>query len=149
MHRNRSMPQAAVIPVLSYDDVQAASSWLSETFGFRVRWEAGKHRAQLGYGNGAVAITARARHREGTEGKLPQPTHKCSSEVMVRVEEVNAHFEHAKRRGAKILAQPQDYPYGERQYSVEDPEGNRWTFSQTIADVPPEEWGGTSRDLEA
>jgi len=35
-----------------------------------------------------------------------------------------------------------DYPYGERQYTVEDPGGHRWTFSQTIADVAPEKWGG-------
>jgi uncharacterized glyoxalase superfamily protein PhnB len=39
---------------------------------------------------------------------------------------------------------PADYPYGERQYTVEDPGGNRWTFSETIADVAPEEWGGAS-----
>jgi uncharacterized glyoxalase superfamily protein PhnB len=37
---------------------------------------------------------------------------------------------------------PPDCPYAERQYTVEDPGGHRWTFSQTIADVAPEEWGG-------
>jgi hypothetical protein len=34
--------------------------------------------------------------------------------------------------------------YGERQYTCEDPGGHRWTFSQSIADLEPEEWGGTS-----
>jgi len=37
---------------------------------------------------------------------------------------------------------PADHPYGERQYSAEDPAGHRWTFSQTIADVDPTDWGG-------
>jgi len=44
--------------------------------------------------------------------------------------------------GARILRPPADYPYGERQYTAEDLAGHRWTFSQTIADVAPEEWGG-------
>jgi hypothetical protein len=36
-----------------------------------------------------------------------------------------------------ILRPAQDYAYGERQYSA-----NVWTFTQSIADVRPEEWGG-------
>ena len=40
--------------------------------------------------------------------------------------------------------EPTDFPYGERQYTAEDPSGHRWTFSQTLADVAPEEWGGIS-----
>jgi hypothetical protein len=41
---------------------------------------------------------------------------------------------------------PTDYPYGERQYSTEDPAGHTWTFSQTIKDVNPAEWGGEPLD---
>ena len=62
---------------------------------------------------------------------------------MVRVPDVDAHFCRAQERGASILHDPADYPYGERQYEVEDLGGHRWTFSQTIADVAPEDWGGT------
>ena len=40
--------------------------------------------------------------------------------------------------------EPTDFEYGERQYSVEDLAGHQWTFSETIADVAPEEWGGIS-----
>jgi hypothetical protein len=45
------------------------------------------------------------------------------------------------------LRAPADYPYGERQYSVEDFAGHRWTFTQSIADVAPEEWGGKSGEI--
>ncbi len=31
-----------------------------------------------------------------------------------------------------------------RQYEAEDLAGHRWTFSETLADVAPEEWGGES-----
>ena len=49
---------------------------------------------------------------------------------------------HARSHGARILAEPADYPYGERRHSAEDPFGHRWTFTESIADVNPAEWGG-------
>jgi uncharacterized glyoxalase superfamily protein PhnB len=61
----------------------------------------------------------------------------------MRVADVDAHYERAVGFGARILEPPTDFPYGERQCRVEDPGGHAWTFSQTIADVAPEEWGGT------
>ena len=133
MLANRSMPRGAVIPVLAYEDVGEAVMWLCETFGFTERWRVGDHRAQLAVGDGAVAVTA---------GQAPAP-----ATVMVRVDDADRHHEHAGRHGARILEPPTDYPYGERQYTVEDLAGHRWTFSQSIADVAPEEWGGKSGDL--
>lgn len=46
----------------------------------------------------------------------------------------------ARERGARIVKSPADMPFEERQYTVEDPWGLGRTFSQTIADVVPEEW---------
>ena len=34
--------------------------------------------------------------------------------------------------------------YGERQYVATDLAGHQWTFTQSVADVSPEEWGGTT-----
>jgi uncharacterized glyoxalase superfamily protein PhnB len=126
---NRSMPAGAVIPVLGYDDVAEAADWLCEAFGFTERWRAGSHRAQLAIGDCAVAIT-----ENGPRG----------SNVMVRVEDVGAHYATASEAGAQILGPPTDHPYGERQYTAVDPGGHTWTFSQSIADVPPEDWGGAA-----
>jgi uncharacterized glyoxalase superfamily protein PhnB len=132
---NRSMPRAAVIPVLPYDDVGEAVEWLCGTFGFSERWRAGSHRAQVAVGDAAIAVT------EGGPAGSP------SGSIMVRVDDVDAHHARARERGARVLGSPTDFPYGERQYSVEDLAGYRWTFSQSIADVAPEEWGGTSLNL--
>jgi len=63
---------------------------------------------------------------------------------MVRVEDVDAHHARARERGARVLGEPNDHAYGERQYNVEDFAGHHWCFSQTIADVAPEDWGGRS-----
>jgi uncharacterized glyoxalase superfamily protein PhnB len=131
---NRSMPPSTVIPVLGYPDVGEAVDWLCETFGFTERWRAGNHRAQLAVGDGAVVVTKQGADQPGS------PNHS----VMVRVEDVAGHHERARERGARILHPPTDYPYGERQYSVEDLGGHHWSFSQSIVDVAPEEWGGVT-----
>ena len=62
--------------------------------------------------------------------------------VMVRVNDAQAHCEQARAHGARILMEPTDFEYGERQYEAEDPFGHQWTFTETLSDVAPEEWGG-------
>jgi len=136
MRKNRSMPKARVIPELEYADVEAASAWLCDAFGFALRISMGSHRAQLNVADdGAIVIIER------TTGGKKFPSHS----LMIRVEDADAHAKHAAKKGAKIVRPAMDYPYGERQYTAEDFAGNRWTFSQTIADVAPESWGGKSK----
>jgi uncharacterized glyoxalase superfamily protein PhnB len=53
------------------------------------------------------------------------------------------------REGAEILQPPVDHPFGERQYVVRDIGGHRWTFSQTLADTHPNEWGDAEVQLLA
>lgn len=131
MLHNRSMPRATVIPQLAYPDVSAAVDWLCATFGFTVRLRIANHRAQLNFGDGAIVITGQ---RPGN----PPLAHS----LMIRVEDAGAHHDRSLTSGARILSPPTDYPYGERQYTVEDFAGHYWTFSQSIADVDPRDWGG-------
>ena len=135
MLTNRSMPRCTVIPELGYPDVGEAVEWLCSAFGFTLRLRIANHRAQLNVGEGAVVVTQQHSSKD------------VAHAVMVRVEDVNRHHERAKQRGARILGAPTDHPYGERQYTVQDPGGHHWTFSQSIADVDPETWGGTPVDL--
>jgi uncharacterized glyoxalase superfamily protein PhnB len=96
----------------------------------------GNHRAQLNVGGGGAIVLIE--EKAGLS---------LRTAVMVRVEDVNAHFERAKRSGGKIVREPTDYPYGERQYNIEDFRGHHWCFSESIADVDPTEWGGTPAQL--
>lgn len=75
---------------------------------------------------------------------VPGPDQPRTHSVMVKVDDVDGHHARARQHGARILSPPADYAYGERQYSVEDLAGHRWTFTQAIADVLPEDWGGRS-----
>jgi len=131
---NRSMPSSVIIPELAYPDVSEAVDWLCRAFGFVERLRIGNHRAQLTFGNGAIVAT------KGSEASLSNGGFTHS--IMVRVAAVDSHYERAKQSGAQIVSPPADYPYGERQYTADDLGGHRWTFSQTVADVDPSEWGG-------
>jgi uncharacterized glyoxalase superfamily protein PhnB len=137
---NRSAPKATVVPILVYEDVAKAIDWLCNTFGFieRLRAEGpvgSVAHAQLAIGEGAVMLG-----RQGGEFRSPRPD-EVSQYVTVHVEDVSEHFEHSRQCGARILKSPTDMPFGERQYTAEDPWGHRWTFSQSIADIAPEAWG--------
>lgn len=147
MKINRSIPAATVIPVLVYPDVREAVAWLSAAFGFVERVRIGEnHRAQLRVGGGTVG--------EGTVGegavivadvrgdRRPPRPGEVTGSVTVRVDDARAHCERARAAGARILMEPTDFEYGERQYTAEDFAGHQWTFSETLADVAPEQWGG-------
>ena len=128
---NRSMPPGIIIPELSYDDVPRAAAWLCTWFGFRERMRIGAHRSQLVYAGASIVVVGPG--RAGDSG---------SHALMVRVVDVDSHYERVKDSGARIVSSPESFPFGERQYSVEDPGGHRWTFTESVADVDPAEWGG-------
>lgn len=132
------MPRCTVIPELAYRDVAEAIDWLCNAFGFTLRLRIANHRAQLNVGDCAVVLTERRGEDAGD----------MAHSVIVRVEDARRHHDRAVQGGARILRPPTDYPYGERQYTAADPGGHVWTFSQSIADVAPEEWGGTPGTLK-
>ena len=137
MRPNRSIPASTVIPVLIYPDVREAVDWLGTAFGFEERLRIGEnHRSQLRAGDGDL-IVADVRKDQ----KPPRPGEVTHS-VVVRVNDARAHCERARSKGARILMEPTDFEYGERQYAAEDPAGHRWTFSETLDDVAPDSWGG-------
>lgn len=138
MKPNRSIPSPVVIPVLIYPDVREAVRWLNAAFGFEERLRIGEaHRSQLKVGDGAVVVADV--HGDQRPPRPGEVTHS----VLVRVDDARAHCERARTNGAQIVMEPTDFEYGERQYAAEDPAGHRWTFSETLADVDPEVWGGT------
>jgi uncharacterized glyoxalase superfamily protein PhnB len=140
MLSNRSIPNATVIPVLAYPDVNQAAEWLCRAFGFTVRLRIGSHRVQMNMGDGAVILRELRENEVGAQLGLGHA-------VTIRVDEADAHYLRAKQCGALIQAEPVTYPYGERQYSAEDLAGHSWTFSQSVADARPEDWGGVSELL--
>jgi uncharacterized glyoxalase superfamily protein PhnB len=137
---NRSAPPATVTPVLVYPDVRAAVAWLEAALGFEERVRIGDaHRAQLRVGvDGAVVIAETGRDRVAPDdGGV---THV----IKVRVPDVDAAFARARDQGARVVEDLTTWEYGERSGILEDIGGHRWELTQTVRDVEPEEWGGTT-----
>jgi len=140
MLTNRSAPPATVAPVLVYLDVRAAVAWLEAAFGFEERVRIGDgHRSQLSVGSdGAVVIAEAGGSRVAPSGD--GVTHL----IKVRVSDVDAAFAHARDHGAQVVEELTTWEYGERSGVLEDLGGHRWELTQTVRDVVPEEWGGTT-----
>lgn len=133
---NRSIPDAALIPVRSYPDLDAAVTWVREVLGGHERLRVPGHRVQLAVGNGAVVVAG------WDPGAAPATGGRPPAVLMVRVTDVDAAFARALALGFAPLSDPADQTYGERQASVRDPAGHAWMLTQTIADVDPATWGG-------
>jgi uncharacterized glyoxalase superfamily protein PhnB len=144
---NRSAPSAAVVPILVYVDAGSAIAWLSGAFGFterlRVEHQGVVYHAQLKASGGDIMLG-----RQGAEFCAPRRG-EVSQYVHVTVADVDAHHAQSKAFGATIVAEPATKPFGERQYTAEDPEGHRWTFSQHVEDVEPSRWGAKVRQFGA
>jgi uncharacterized glyoxalase superfamily protein PhnB len=139
LKKNRSAPSPVVVPVLPYPDVRAAVAWLERVFGFTERLQIADHRAQMNTGGGGAVIVAEYIDR----ARRPQAgADHATHAVMVRVPDVMAHHQRAVACGADVLQAPVDHVYGERQYVVRDIGGHHWTFSETLFDADPKEWGG-------
>lgn len=137
---NRSIQNSTVIPNLAYPDVNQAADWLAAAFGFTVRLRIGTHRVQMTIGDGAVTLRELRENEAGVALGL-------GHSITVRVEDADAHCKRAREHGARITMEPATHMYGERQYNAEDLAGHSWTFSQSMADVDPTEWGGTPEHM--
>jgi PhnB protein len=134
----------SVVPMLAYEDGAAAIDWLVRVFGFveRMRMDdAGRvTHAELELNGGIVMLATPTpkyvspkRHREQCEqARAWSEVPYVIDGVLVEVDDVDAHFERAKRAGATILSEPEDTDVGVRHYRAEDIEGHRWMFSQPI-----------------
>jgi uncharacterized glyoxalase superfamily protein PhnB len=128
-----------------YEDAATAIDWLCGAFGFEVRvkieGEGGsiKH-SELTYGEGMIMV--------GQAGLPPKPSFRKSpralngsntQNMMVFVDDAEAHCAHARGRGARIIQEPTTTDYGEdwwtdRGYECEDLECHHWYFVQRLRD---------------
>ncbi len=136
--RNRSFPDATLIPTRSYPDLDAAVRWLCDALGFEERLRVPGERVQLTIGNGAIIVVAwtpdPAAPSGGAGGRPP-------ATLLVRVSDVQDVYARALVLGGTSIQAPTDFPFGERQAVIKDPAGHSWTLSQTVADVEPDVWG--------
>jgi PhnB protein len=126
----REDPQ--VVPYLLYADADAAMDWLIRTFGFtervRDRQDDGTVRhGELLLGSGGVIMLG----SPGADFRGPASLGQVTQLLCITVTGLSAHREHARAAGADVS----DISLRANQahsYTVDDPEGHRWYFSEPL-----------------
>jgi uncharacterized glyoxalase superfamily protein PhnB len=134
-----------VWPQLRYDDPIGAVPWLCRVFGFTEESRMTGPDGTLYIADLRTPLDARVMvsgrpsflkdhmrtvladsYRAATDEGWPN----LSYSITVLVPDVDAHFTHARREGAQVIAEPRDQPWGLRDYEAVDLEGRVWNFSQ-------------------
>jgi uncharacterized glyoxalase superfamily protein PhnB len=134
-----------IAPGIYYRDASRMIDWLCTAFGFELRLKVegddGRiEHSELVYGDGLIMV---GRELSGDEQRfdttrLSPASAGCNTQnLMVYVDDVDAHCEVARAAGAKIVAEPELHDYGDdywadRSYGAIDPEGHLWWFTQRI-----------------
>jgi len=135
-----------VIPMLSYEDVGRAADWIAKAFGFEEtgRWTDDDGRVthlnmELDGGIFMLGWPSPDYQSPKRHAEVCEPARKWSEVpyvvdgVLVNVDDIDSHYERAKKAGAKILSELEESDNG-RLYRAEDIEGHRWMFSQSVGE---------------
>jgi len=118
-------PRPAFIPSIVYKDNRAALKWLENAFGFEpseVLVDSNDNivHAEMSHGAGVIMV--------GNEfagwAKSPLSVGGANTQrIHVQIDSgIDAHFDRARKAGAKVVMEPKDQFYGVRSYTVQDHE---------------------------
>lgn len=136
-----------VVPAIFYKDAFAALDWLEQAFGFERSMVITDAGGNLGHSEMKAAGGYLMIGQEWADWTASPASNggKCSQNVHIQLAGgIDAHCERAKAAGGVLLRPPEDQFYGDRTYSVRDPEGHVWSFSQSLRNVSIEEMERTS-----
>jgi uncharacterized glyoxalase superfamily protein PhnB len=128
---------------LYYDDAAKAIDWLCDAFGFQVRLkvegEGGRiEHSELTFGEGLIMVAGADKADKFPQVRSPGQVGGANTQNMfVYVDDVEAHCEKARARGATIRVEPKTTDYGEdywsdRSYECVDVGGHHWWFAQRL-----------------
>ena len=135
-----------ITTALYYEDARKAIDWLCSAFGFEIRFkvegEGGRiEHSELGYGEGLLMIGEADRPDKGAFRRSPRGLGGANTQnLMVYVDDVEAHCAHARAAGAIIVAEPKIQDHGEnfhvdKGYECQDLEGHHWWFYERLRDA--------------
>ena len=131
---------------LYYRDASRMIDWLCDAFGFEVRLKVEGDggsivHSELTYGEGVIMVgqerTGAAAARFGVDLKSPLSAGCNTQNMMIYVDDADAHCARARAAGAKIVDEPSVHDYGgdywaDRSYGAADPEGHMWWITQRL-----------------
>lgn len=126
--------KSTVVPILRYADAERAIAWLCAAFGFevflKVPGSGGRiEHARLILENGMIMLASLGRESP-FDGRFRSPADvggvtQCTS---MTVSDPDRVYRRARAAGARMLDEIQDFPFGGRTFSCEDPESHLWVF---------------------
>jgi len=131
---------------LFYDDAAKAIDWLCNAFGFEVRLkvegEGGRiEHSELAFGEGLIMVAeAAAKAEKFSYRRSPGQAGGANTQnLMVYVDDVEAHCRRAREAGATITVELATHDYGEdywsdRSYECRDLGGHHWWFTERLRD---------------
>lgn len=134
-----------IAPAVYYRDAGAMIDWLCRAFGFEVRLkvvddDGGIKHSELTYGDGLIMVGAASSEeppRFDTPCLSPTTAGGNTQNLMIYVDDADAHCAAARGAGARIVSEPELHDYGtdywaDRSYGAIDPEGHLWWFAQRM-----------------
>lgn len=123
-----------ITPLLVYADIEAGQDFLVSAFGLQAGRIDRDDRGRVVHGEVHVGSEVIWLHRVTMEHDLASPRSQdaASGGLVVDVDDVDAHHEHARAAGASIDHPPVDQAYGRREYGARDLEGHRWWFGAPL-----------------
>jgi uncharacterized glyoxalase superfamily protein PhnB len=132
------MQRPSVTPVLFYRDPKAALAFLERAFGFETRLlvedgKGGVIHSEAWFEDGQVMVAGPPFDHWTSPGDIGG---KLTGSVHVQLKTgIDAHYKRACGAGALIDRPVADQAYGDRTYMCRDPEGQIWSFGQTIREM--------------
>lgn len=115
------MKVPSIAPVFAVKNVDATSKYFVDVLGFKQDFRFEEY-ASVVFGELAIHVTS--------AGVLPRPI--GGGTAYIFVEEVDKYFKEVSGRGAKVKLPLQDQPYGLRDFTVEDLDGNVVSFGKVL-----------------
>jgi len=122
-----------VIPVLIYEDIEAAHDQLVRVFGFTSDGIVRTPDGTVVHGEVRLGDARIWLHRVSDGLASPRTLTQLAGGLVVHVDDVDAHFARARDAGAVIDREPEDQDYGQREYGARDLEGHHWWFATPTA----------------
>lgn len=126
---------------LYYDNGSAAIDWLCRAFGFEVRLKVEADDGSITHSElvlgGGVIMVSEPKPDKMPYSRTPRQAGGNTQNIMVYIDDVEAHCRRAEAAGAKITTPPTTSDYGEeywsdRSYGCEDIGGHNWWFCQRL-----------------
>jgi uncharacterized glyoxalase superfamily protein PhnB len=133
---------------LYYDNAADAIGWLCNAFGFevqlKVEGDGGRiEHSELVFGGGLVMVGEASKRERSPYRRSPKEVGGANTQnLMVYVDDVEAHFKRARAAGAKITTEMETHDYGgdywaDRGYACEDVGGHHWWFFERLVTGKP------------